>query len=47
MMLPADLALVQDKDFRVIVEQYAKDENKFFTDFASAFSKLMELGCKF
>ena len=27
------------------VDLYAKDEEKFFTDFAFAFSKLLELGC--
>lgn len=44
MMLPSDMVLVQDPAFRKIVEIYAKDENAFFSDFASAFSKLLELG---
>jgi len=43
-MLPADLAFVIDVDFRKYVEIYAKDEQKFFNDFAQAFSKLLELG---
>jgi cytochrome c peroxidase len=44
MMLPTDLALVQDKKMRPIVEEYAKDEKKFFEDFAKAWIKLNELG---
>eukprot|EP01039_Chlorochromonas_danica_P001869 gene1869-2045_t len=44
MMLPADLALIEDPKFRRYVELYAKDENIFFKDFAAAFSKLLELG---
>jgi len=44
MMLPADLWLMQDKEFKKWVELYAKDEAKFFEDFSAAFSKLMELG---
>ncbi len=47
MMLPADLALIEDKEFRKHVELYAKDEEAFRKDFASAFSRLLELGCKF
>lgn len=47
MMLPTDLALVQDRKFRKYVELYAKDQDKFFEDFAAAFSKLLELGVKF
>jgi catalase (peroxidase I) len=46
MMLPADLALIQDPEFKKIVEEYAKDEDKFFKDFAVAFQKLEELGVK-
>ncbi|CAG8478952.1 10634_t:CDS:2, partial [Scutellospora calospora] len=44
MMLPADLSLIQDKAFKQYVEQYAKDEELFFKDFAAAFHKLEELG---
>ena len=47
MMLPADLALIQDPEFRKYVEIYAKDEDLFFKDFAKAFSKLLELGVAF
>jgi len=47
MMLPADLALIQDPVFRKHVEAYAKDEQLFFRDFAAAFSKLIELGVPF
>ncbi|CAM9809291.1 unnamed protein product [Chrysoparadoxa australica] len=47
MMLPADIALIWDKDFRAICEKYAKDEDLFFKDFAAAFTKLTELGVKF
>jgi len=44
MMLPADLALIQDEKFRVWVEKYAADEDLFFKDFAKAFQKLQENG---
>jgi len=47
MMLPADLAFLQDPAFRKHVNAYAKDEALFFRDFASAFSKLLELGVPF
>uniref|UniRef100_A0A7S3K494 Cytochrome c peroxidase, mitochondrial n=1 Tax=Aureoumbra lagunensis TaxID=44058 RepID=A0A7S3K494_9STRA len=47
MMLPSDMALLWDKSFRAVAEEYAKDEEKFFADFARAFSKLLELGCSF
>jgi len=46
MMLPADMALVQDPKFRVFVEKYAKDEQAFFNDFVPAWVKLQENGCK-
>eukprot|EP00937_MAST-01D_sp_MAST-1D-sp2_P005723 g5723.t1 len=46
MMLPTDMALVRDPAFRKYTEQYAKDEEKFFKDFAKAFQKLNELGVK-
>ncbi len=42
MMLPADLAFIQDPKFKVYVELYAKDQNKFFQDFAAAWKKLIE-----
>jgi len=44
MMLPTDLALVQDPKMRPIVEEYAKNEQKFNDDFAKAWIKLQELG---
>jgi len=44
MMLPTDLALVTDAKFKPFVEAYAKDQELFFKDFASAFSKLLALG---
>ncbi|KAL3775894.1 hypothetical protein ACHAWO_012912 [Cyclotella atomus] len=47
MMLPSDLALIQDPAFKKVVELYAKNEEAFFKDFASAFSKLLELGVSF
>ncbi|KAJ1569790.1 heme peroxidase, partial [Nowakowskiella sp. JEL0078] len=47
MMLPADIALIKDKGFKKYVDIYAKNEQKFFDDFASAFSKLIELGVSF
>ncbi|KAJ1557481.1 heme peroxidase, partial [Nowakowskiella sp. JEL0078] len=47
MMLPADIALIKDRGFKKYVDIYAKDEKKFFEDFASAFSKLIENGVTF
>lgn len=44
MMLPADLALLEDPAFRKHVERYANDEVAFEKDFAKAFSKLLALG---
>jgi len=44
MMLPSDLVLLADPEFKKWVELYAKDEKAFFTDFASAFAKLMAFG---
>lgn len=44
MMLQSDIALVADPEFKKWVEVYAKDEEKFFKDFAAAFSKLLHLG---
>lgn len=45
MMLPSDMALIWDPEFRKWVEIYAADEPRFFADFASAFAKLVSLGC--
>jgi len=47
MMLPADMALLKDPKFKIWVEKYAKDKELFFNHFATAFSKLLELGVKF
>jgi cytochrome c peroxidase len=46
MMLPSDIALLQDKNFRKYVKMYAKDNDLFFKDFTAAFVKLEELGTK-
>lgn len=47
MMLPSDMVLVEDTIFKTFVEIYAKDEQKFFSDFSNAFSRLLELGVEF
>ncbi|KIW05140.1 cytochrome c peroxidase, mitochondrial [Verruconis gallopava] len=47
MMLPTDMALVQDKKFRSVVEKYANDNEAFFQDFSKAVTKLFELGVPF
>lgn len=47
MMLPTDMAMVQDKEFKKWVVKYANDQELFFKDFAAAFSKLLELGVNF
>ena len=47
MMLPSDLTLTQDPEFAKWTKLYAKDEQRFFADFTSAFCKLMELGVSF
>lgn len=47
MMLPTDLALIKDASFKKFVDLYAKDAAKFSSDFAAAFSKLLELGNHF
>ena len=44
MMLPSDIVLIEDAKFRKYVDIYAKDQKKFFDDFAKAFQKLEELG---
>jgi cytochrome c peroxidase len=44
MMLPSDMALIADPAFKKWVEIYAKDEDRFFADYAKAFSKLLHLG---
>jgi cytochrome c peroxidase len=44
MMLPSDIALLQDAKFKIWVQQYAKNQKLWFADFAKAFQKLEELG---
>jgi hypothetical protein len=45
MMLPTDMALIEDEQFLQIVKNYAVNEKQFFDDFAVAFGKLISLGC--
>lgn len=47
MMLPTDMALIQDKDFKKHVERYAKDDQAFFSEFRDVMVKLLELGVPF
>lgn len=47
MMLPTDMALVKDKEFRKHVERYAKDNQVFFQEFRDVIVKLFELGVPF
>lgn len=44
MMLPSDIVLIEDAEFKKYVDMYAKDQKMFFSDFAKAFQKLEELG---
>lgn len=44
MMLPADLVLRDDPNFRKYASLYAEDEDVFFNDFAIAYEKLTNLG---
>lgn len=44
MMLPTDIALRTDPEFRKYCEVYKKDNEKFLKDFGVAFKKLTELG---
>ena len=46
MMLPTDIALIQDPSFRPWVELYAERKDVFFEDFAKVFAKLLELGIR-
>lgn len=45
MMLPTDMALIQDDGFLPFVKKYAEDEQAFFNDFAEAFGELLAKGC--
>jgi cytochrome c peroxidase len=46
MMLPSDMALIQDKSFKRWTDAYAEDDELFQEDFVIAYQKLNELGCK-
>lgn len=45
MMLPTDMVLIEDAQFKPYVEKYAADQNSFFEDYKEAWVKLQELGC--
>lgn len=47
MMLPTDLALIQDDIMRPWVEKYADDNRLFFQHFSDVLLKLFELGVPF
>ena len=44
MMMPSDLELRDDPEFRKWSEIYVNNQTMFFEDFAKAFKKLTELG---
>jgi len=46
LMSTSDMSFKSDATFRSWCETYAKDEARFFKDFAAAFKKLTENGCK-
>ena len=46
MMLPSDFFMLQDDSFLKYIKIFAKDEDKFFKVFASAWTKLTEGGCE-
>lgn len=45
-MLPSDMVLLWDKQYRKHVEEFAADEDAFFFEFGAAFQKLQENGVK-
>jgi cytochrome c peroxidase len=47
MMLPTDMALIKDNEFKKHVERYAKDSQVFFKEFSDVLVKLFELGVPF
>jgi cytochrome c peroxidase len=47
MMLPTDMIIAWDPNFRVHLEVYAANEAKLKEDFGNVFKKLTELGCGF
>jgi len=44
MMLPTDMSMVWDSEFRKWTEIYAEDKKRFFSDFAAAYGKLISNG---
>ncbi|CAK9441526.1 uncharacterized protein LODBEIA_P53940 [Lodderomyces beijingensis] len=46
MMLNTDMELLRDPSYKFFVMEYAKNEARFFQDFAEAFAKLLELGIR-
>lgn len=47
MMLPTDMALVQDPKYLKIVKEYANNQDTFFNDFTKVFTKLIQNGIEF
>jgi cytochrome c peroxidase len=47
MMLPSDMAMIWDKQFREISQEFSQSEEKFFKEFSSAWTKLIENGVAF
>ncbi|MCJ1467672.1 heme peroxidase [Pseudocyphellaria aurata] len=47
MMLPTDMALVKDREFKKHVERYAQDDQAFYREFSDVMVKLLELGVPF
>jgi len=47
MMLPTDMALIKDNEFKKHVERYARDSQVFFKEFSDVLVKLFELGVPF
>ncbi|KAI9359412.1 heme peroxidase [Pilaira anomala] len=47
MMLPIEISMLHDEKLGPYFQLYAKDQDKFYHDFALAFKKLIELGVPF
>eukprot|EP01006_Ploeotia_vitrea_P022141 TRINITY_DN54553_c0_g1_i1.p1 TRINITY_DN54553_c0_g1~~TRINITY_DN54553_c0_g1_i1.p1 ORF type:complete len:399 (-),score=28.65 TRINITY_DN54553_c0_g1_i1:18-1214(-) len=45
MMLPTDMALKTDPEFKVHARRYADDQNVFFAEFKAAYERLLTLNC--
>jgi catalase (peroxidase I) len=41
----SDLALLEDRNFKQIIEQFSRDQERFFEVYATAHQKMSELGC--